>query len=70
MCNFVIKLILLQISLIILELTHFILTTINTIYRTHHLPQNTQILLKSTWVHDKTYMFSTTWILSDRFLIF
>ena len=52
MCNFVIKLTLSRILLILPEFTHIIFTTIN-IYlsiRTQHLPQNTQILSKSTQV--------------------
>ena len=49
MCSFVVKLTLSQISLILLEFTHFIFTTINTHLSipTQHLPQNTQILSKS-----------------------
>ena len=52
MCSFVVKLILSQISLILPEFTHFIFITINThlSIRTQHLPQNTQILSKLTWV--------------------
>ena len=50
MCNFEVKLTLSQISLILPEFTHFIFTTINThlSIQTQYLPQNTQILSKST----------------------
>ena len=56
MCSFVVKLTLSQILLILPEFTYFIFTTINThlSIRTQHLSQNTQILLKSTWVRGGT----------------
>ena len=52
MCSFVVKLILSQISQILPEFTHFIFITINThlSIRIQHLPQNIQILSKSTKV--------------------